>query len=399
MFYRFSNRFYYETKFMDEDLPLWIWDTETNREFYTYEYKWILGFTRVAKKATKDYSNNLFKPAEWFTSESTPNYFVVDLYGISAGGYGAYRNHKRTHSWGRVEYIDWYSSGGSGAVIYLANAKIRIKDENLNGITYEMYGKAAPVTPTGGDFDWDVSPANDYQNTNNWCLRLAEPAQTPTGIAPAGFKIIGIASGGNAYTSGSENRPGNGGAAFYIPEQCAFPADIDTLPKYEQDAHFTVGQWFNYDNKAYKCTTEFTVSNWATDSRYAVIAKTYDKNTTFNVGEYLYLNDNLYKTDKQFKGDYQNTILGFADYFLDKSEISTRFTANGRNGLRVKNSPHAVSGVEPDRFFTERDINNVNEIWVRQSLTWGGSQGIGGGRQGIGGQGGGMVLIYKGESA
>lgn len=111
------------------------------------------------------------------------------------------------------------------------------------------------------------------------------------------------------------------------------------------------------------------------------------------------MNDNLYKTDKQFKGDYQNTILGFADYFLDKSEISTRFTANGRNGLRVKNSPHAVSGVDPDRFFTERDINNVNEIWVRQSLTWGGSQGIGGGRQGIGGQGGGMVLIYKGESA
>lgn len=400
MISRFAIRYYYETKFIDEDLPLWLWDTETTREFEKYEYKTnIRGLTFISKgEKPLPYSNSLFKPADLYSLESTPNYFIVDIYGISAGGYASYKNHKRKKHFQTV-YDDYYSAGGSGGTIYMAGVKIRIKDEELKPIVYTMTAKASPINPSGGDYDWSRSPANVYTDTNDWCLKLSEKVTTPTGIAPAGLTIIGMASGGNAYISGSPNYPGNGAAAFYIPEQCAFPANIDDLRKYEPDEHFNVGDWFNYDNKAYKTITEFTVDNWERDSGYAQIAKTYTDTQKFVVGEYLYYDNNLYHCEKEFTGDYMNTILGFADYLLDKSEMGTLITQNGNTGRKVKDSPHSVEVTKPNRIFTEDTMTEINETWVKQTLSWGAGQGVDGRRQGIGAQGGGIVVIYKGESA
>ena len=151
---RYANRFYYETKFMDEELPLWIWETGQSAPSQIYGFAWNHNWFGTITQGERDYSNSLFKPAEWFTMESTPNYFVVDIYGISAGGYSAYHSHKRRYKHYKYVYDDYYASGGSGACLYLANIKIRIKDENLKGIVYQMSGKVGPKNPFGGDYDW-----------------------------------------------------------------------------------------------------------------------------------------------------------------------------------------------------------------------------------------------------
>lgn len=158
---RYSDRFYYETKFLDEDLPLWIWDTESTGLSREYMYKEIFYHWKIVEVfniSTRDYSNTLFKPADWFTNISTPNYFVVDLYGISAGGYGSHHDHTHSSGWFGHKTHHWYAAGGSGAVLYMVNAKIRIKDENLEGIVYTMSGTRQPGDGIGGSYDWSVSP-------------------------------------------------------------------------------------------------------------------------------------------------------------------------------------------------------------------------------------------------
>ena len=58
--------------------------------------------------------------------------------------------------------------------------------------------------------------------------------------------------------------------------------------------------------------------------------------------------------------------------------------------------PHWTPGGEPNRIYTESSINETNEIWMRRTLSWGKGQDSFG--RGSGGQGGGLVMIYRGET-
>lgn len=393
---RYANRFYYETKFMDEELPLWIWETGQSAPSQIYGFAWDHTWFGTITQGERDYSNSLFKPAEWFKMESTPNYFVVDIYGISAGGYSAYHSHKRRYKHYKYVYDDYYASGGSGACLYLANIKIRIKDENLKGIVYQMSGKVGPVNPFGGDYDWHVNPMNVHNNIEDWCIKLAEDAMTPNGICPAGTIILGMSSGGNA-TEINYASPGTGASKFYVPTQCAFPTNIEDRRQYQLGESYSEGEWISYDNWIYRVDTSFTATGWQTDSMVCTAASTYNDSITFPVGSYLNYNDAWYYVRTEFKGDVGNTILGWADYFLDKSTVSMDIRSAGNSGRRILDGPHYVPPVPPNRFFTEADITPLNEIWVRKSLSWG--QGQDNGRVARNGQGGGMAMIYKGESS
>lgn len=407
---RFANRFYYETKFMDEELPLWIWETGDVSPYATYyyytDYEWrydsfndrwyTVEVTKVRTYQNTSYSNSLFRPADWFTMESTPNYFIVDIYGISAGGYASHHKHRRRykHFWHKNDHYN--ASGGSGSVLYLANAKIRIKDEDLNPITYQMYGKAGPQNPYGYRDDWHVNPGNVHTNVEDWCMKLAEAARTPTGVAPAGHFIMGMAAGGNAYEASHRSYPGSGANNFYIPKQCAFPREISSLRSYQNGQSYVVGEWINHDGTCYRVDNAFTATDWTLDSSVCTVAPTYNDSTTYNASTYLYYNGGLYYVQTQFKGDAGNTILGWADYFLDKSIVTMDVRTNGNNGVGPYKDSTAPA-TPPTRFFTEADITDLNEIWVRKSLSWGQGQQC----QGAGnyGQGGGMAMIYKGESS
>lgn len=396
---RFANRYYYETKFLDEELPLWIWETGSNEPSKIYGFANTLFhyFDGVVEQGSRDYSNSLFKPAEWFTMESTPNYFVVDIYGISSGGYSSYHSHKRRYKHYKYKYDDYYAAGGSGACLYLANVKIRIKDENLKGIVYKMSGKVGPKNPFGGNYDWHVNPANVNNNVEDWCIKLAEDAMTPSGICPAGTIILGMSSGGNAYEADHRSYPGSGANTFYVPTRCAFPTDISERRQYQLGESYTANEWISHNNWIYKVNTAFTATNWSVDSRLCTAASNYSSSITFPAGSYLRYNNNWYRVQTQFKGDAGNTILGWADYFLDKSMISLNVRRNGTNGNWVKNGSHYIGPSVPNRFFTSADITPLNEIWVRKSLSWG--QGQDNGRTANKGQGGGMAMIYKGESS
>ena len=393
---RYANRFYYETKFMDEELPLWIWETGQSAPSQIYGFAWHHNWFGTISQGERDYSNSLFKPAEWFTMESTPNYFVVDIYGISSGGYSAYHSHKRRYKHYKYVYDDYYASGGSGACMYLANVKIRIKDENLRGIVYQMSGKVGPKNPFGGDYDWHVNPMNVNNNIEDWCIKLAEDAMTPNGVCPAGTIILGMSAGGNA-TEQNYATAGKGANKFYIPTQCAFPTDIADRRQYQLGESYTAGEWISYNNWIYRVDSSFTATGWQTDSMVCTAAPTYNDSTTFPVGSYLNYNGGWYYVRTEFKGDVGNTILGWADYFLDKSTISMKILNAGNTGRRILDGPHYVPPVPPNRFFTEADITPLNEIWVRKSLSWG--QGQDNGRVARNGQGGGMAMIYKGESS
>lgn len=393
---RYANRFYYETKFMDEELPLWIWETGQSAPSQIYGFAWHHNWFGTISQGERDYSNSLFKPAEWFTMESTPNYFVVDIYGISAGGYSAYHSHKRRYKHYKYKYDDYYASGGSGACLYLANIKIRIKDENLRGIVYQMSGKVGPKNPFGGDYDWHVNPMNVHDNVEDWCIKLAEDAMTPNGVCPAGTIILGMSSGGNA-TEINYASPGTGASKFYVPTQCAFPTNIADRRQYQLGESYSAGEWISYNNWIYRVDTSFTATGWQTDSMVCTAASTYNDSITFPVGSYLNYNGSWYYVRTQFKGDVGNTILGWADYFLDKSTVSMDIRLTGNSGRRIKDGAHYVPPVPPNRFFTESDITPLNEIWVRKSLSWG--QGQDNGRVARNGQGGGMAMIYKGESS
>ena len=181
---RYSNRFYYETKFMEDELPLWIWETGDVSPYATYyyytDYEWrydsfhdrwyTVEVTKVRTYQNTSYSNSLFRPADWFTMESTPNYFIVDIYGISAGGYASHHKHRRRYKQFRHKNDHYNASGGSGSVLYLANPKIRIKDEDLNPITYQMYGIAGPQNPYGYRDDWHVYRVYIHTNVEDWCM-------------------------------------------------------------------------------------------------------------------------------------------------------------------------------------------------------------------------------------
>ena len=393
---RFANRYYYETKFMDEELPLWIWETGQSAPSQIYGFAWNHNWFGTITQGERDYSNSLFKPAEWFTMESTPNYFVVDIYGISAGGYSAYHPHKRRYKHYKYKYDDYYASGGSGACIYLANIKIRIKDENLKGVVYQMSGKVGPKNPFGGDYDWSVNPGNVNYNVEDWCIKLAEDAMTPNGVCPAGTIILGMSSGGNA-TQQNYATPGSGANVFYVPTQCAFPTDINERRQYQLGESYVVGEWIVYNNWLYRVNENFTATSWQLDSRVCTAAANYNDSITFPAGAYLNYNGSWYYVRTQFKGDVGNTILGWADYFLDKSMVSMDIRLAGNTGQRIKDGAHYVPPVPPNRFFKEEDITPLNEIWVRKSLSWG--QGQDNGRVARNGQGGGMAMIYKGESS
>ena len=407
---RFANRYYYETKFMEEELPLWIWETGDVSPYTSYYYytdyelrydsandRWYnVEVTKIGTYPNSSHSNALFCPADWFTMDSTPNYFVVDIYGISAGGYASHHKHRRRYKHLRHKNDHYNSSGGSGSVLYLVNAKIRIKDEDLKPITYQMFGKAGPQNPYGYRDDWHVTPANVHTNVEDWCMKLAEPARTPTGIAPAGHFIMGMAAGGNAYEAGHRSYPGSGSNNFYIPHQCAFPADISSLRSYQNGQSYIVGEWINHNNICYRVDNAFTATNWELDSRVCSVAPTYQDDITFNGGTYLYYNNGLYQVQTTFSNDPSNTILGWADYFLDKSIVTLDIRTNGTDGVGPLKDATARAST-PNRFFTEADITDLNEIWVRKSLSWGQGQQC----QGAGtlGQGGGMAMIYKGESS
>lgn len=401
---RFANRYYYETHFMDDELPLWIWETGDsgpNKSYYYYldihtSGSMSVASTKVGTRIENAYSNSQFRPADWFMMESTPNYFIVDIYGISAGGYASHHKHRRRYKHFRHRNDHYNASGGSGACMYLMNAKIRIKDEDLKPITYQMFGKAGPQNPYGRRDDWHVNPANVHTNVEDWCMKLAEQARTPTGIAPAGHFIMGMAAGGNAYEASHRSYPGNGASNFYIPRQCAFPRNISSLRTYQNGQSYTVGEWINHGGTCYKVNTAFTATDWAVDSQVCTVAPTYADNVTFYAGSYVYYNGGLYYVQITFSNDPYNTILGFADYFLDKSIVTLDERRNGTNGVGPYKDSTAQASV-PNRFFTESMITDLNEIWVRKSLSWGQGQQC----QGAGtlGQGGGMAMIYKGESS
>lgn len=401
---RYANRFYYETHFMDDELPLWIWETGDsgpNKSYYYYLDVHTSGgmsvaSTKVGTRIENAYSNSQFRPADWFTMESTPNYFIVDIYGISAGGYASHHKHRRRYKHFRHKNDHYNASGGSGACMYLVNVKIRIKDEDLNPITYQMAGKTGPQNPYGYRNDWHVNPANRYNDVNDWCMKLAAPARTPTGTAPAGHFIMGMSAGGNAWEASHRSYGGYGANAFYVPEQCAFPRDVSTLRTYQNGQSYVTNEWINHDGVCYKVDSPFTATNWNTDHNVCSVAPTYADGTTYYPTTYLYYNGGLYYVQKQFANDPGNTILGWADYLLDKSIKSMdvrRAGTNGQGPVKDATTPATV----PNRFFTEADITDLNEIWVRKSLSWGQGQQC----QGAGnyGQGGGMAMIYKGESS
>lgn len=401
-FERFSDRHYYETKFMEEELPLWIWESGTNYRSKAYQFTSdgrVVEDLTWGASAPDWHANMYFKPYQWFTDESTPNYFVIDLYAISTGGYASYRNHKRRYKHYKYKYDDYYSSGGSGGCVYMQNVKLRIRDEDLKGITYAAYGLGGPVDGAGGNYDWDIPPKDKNNDPGDFCIKLGGDYRTPNGVAPAGTIIFGMGVGGNAYQDGHPTSPGHGCSVIYIPEQCAFLYDINDLPTYDPGTSYTPGSWINYAGKAYKILEAFTATSWSNDSRFCSVAPTYNASTTYKVGDYLYYQNKLYKVEKEFQGDEANTILGIADYFLDKSEKTFHWQHLGNDGKRVKDSPHTVPAVPPTRYFNEGDINDLNEFWVRKSLSWGQGQGIGSGRKGYWGQPGGIAMIYKGESS
>lgn len=402
---RFSDRYYYETRFLDEGLPLWIWEsgkTTTSGWWTYYETKeyvsgggWIYN-TSLMFTATEG-NNSLLTPALLYTMESTPNYFTVDLYGISAGGYSAYHKHQGHYHFPKGhKYTRYYAGGGSGSVLYLANVKIRLKDENNEPIQYSMSGKGIPAD-TGGHYDWSVNPADVHTDPNDWCLKITKDYLTPNGIAPAGTMIIGMAAGGNAWQPSGSATYGNGASYFYIPRQCAFKDDLSTVPLYQPGLVCTVGMWIMKDGEIYRIMQDFTATDWEFDSRFCQVCGNFDANKTYDVGVFFKYNGEYYKTKYQFKGDEQNTVLGFSDYFLNKSEISLDIRRNGTRGGYGRNSPSVVSGGSPDRFFGESDINELNEYWIRKSLSWG--KGQDNAHNGYGGQGGGLVMLYKGESS
>ena len=399
---RFANRYYYETKFMDDELPLWIWETGDSSPSKTYYFYvdnghwWQLPKVKVGVKYENSYSNSQFRPADWFTMESTPNYFVVDIYGISAGGYASHHKHRRRYKRFRHKNDHYNASGGSGSVLYIRDLKIRIKDEDLNPITYQMKGKAGPQNPYGYRDDWHVNPANVHTDVNDWCMKLAAPARTPTGVAPAGHFIMGMAAGGNAWEASHRSYGGYGASNFYIPTQCAFPRDISVLRTYQNGQSYVTGEWINHNNVCYRVDSPFTASNWSTDQNVCSVAPTYADNVTYYPTTYLYYNGGLYYVQAQFANDPGNTILGWADYLLSKAIKTFDIRRNGVNGqgpVKDGTTPATV----PPRVFSESDINDINEIWVRKSLSWGQGQQC----QGAGnyGQGGGMAMIYKGESS
>lgn len=399
---RYANRYYYETKFMDEELPLWIWETgdsSPSKVYYFYVdngHWWELPKVKIGVKYNSSYSNSQFRPADWFTMESTPNYFVVDIYGISSGGYASHHKHRRRYKHFRHKNDHYNASGGSGACMYLVNMKIRIKDEDLNPITYQMSGKAGPQNPYGYRNDWHVNPANVYNDVNDWCMKLAAPARTPTGTAPAGHFIMGMSAGGNAWEASHRSYGGYGANNFYVPTQCAFPRDVSTLRTYQNGQSYVTNEWINHDGTCYKVDSPFTATNWNTDHNVCSVAPTYADGTTYYPTTYLYYNGQLYYVQTQFANDPGNTILGWADYLLDKSLKSMdvrRAGTTGQGPVKDGTTPATV----PNRFFTAADITDLNEIWVRKSLSWGQGQQC----QGAGnyGQGGGMAMIYKGESS
>lgn len=409
---RFAVRYYYETKFMEEDLPLWIWETGDVSPYITYYYytdyetrydpsteRWYtVEVTKVKTYKNASYSNSLFCPADWFTSQSTPNYFIVDIYGISAGGYASHHKHRKKRTFEGDKKTHYNASGGSGSVLYLVNVKIRIKDEDLNPIIYQMSGKAGPQNPYGKANDWHVDPRDVHTDINDWCMKLASPAKTPTGIAPAGHYIMGMAAGGNAYEASHKSYPGHGASAFYIPMQCAFPRDVSTLRTYQNGESYITDEWINHDNICYHVDSPFTATNWNTDSNVCTIAPTYSDNVTYNPTTYLYYNNQLYYVQTRFSNDPGNTILGWADYLLDKSAKTMDIRWNGNDGVGpYKGTSNVAPATPPTRFFTEEDITDINEIWVRKSLSWGQGQQCRG--AGDYGQGGGMAMIYKGESS
>lgn len=393
---RFSNRTYFETKFMEEELPLWIWESGSNGTSITYRFT---PDGEIVQDTVKAYSNVLFKPYEWFTDESTPNYFVIDLYAISTGGYASYRNHRKTKFPKGHKYDDYYSSGGSGGCIYIQNLKLRLKDENLKGITYMAYGLPKPTDGVGGNYDWDVKPRDKHWDVNDFCIKLAEDYQTPTGIAPAGTLLIGMGVGGNAYQNGHPTSPGHGCSVIHIPRQCAFPANVMDVSAYTPGTNYIAGQWLRYENNAYKAISDFTATNWDTDKRFVSAAPVFNAGVVYKANDYLWHQGKFYKVATDFQDDPNNTILGFADYFLSKEIISFNWHRLGNNGQRIKDGIHSVPPVSPTRYFTEADINHLNEFWVRKSLAWGQGQGIGSGRKGYWGQPGGIAMIYKGESS
>lgn len=409
---RFSNRFYYETHFMEEGLPLWIWETGDSSPYTTYYYYtaykrrydpiretwYTVEVTKVRTYQNTSYSNSLFRPADWFTMDSTPNYFVVDIYGISAGGYASHHKHRSKRLFHGDKISHYNASGGSGSTLYLVNVKIRIKDEDLKPIVYQMYGKAGPQNPYGKANDWHVDPRDVHNDVNDWCMRLAEPARTPTGIAPEGHFIMGMAAGGNAYEASHKSYPGHGADRFYIPTQCAFPADIADLRTYQNGEDYITGEWINHDNVCYRVDSPFRATNWSTDSNVCSKAPTYSDNVTYGATTYLYYNNGLYYVRTQFSNDPGNTILGWADYLLDKSIKTMDVRWNGNSGVGpYKGTNNVAPETPPNRFFDEGDVTSINEIWVGKSLSWGQGQRC----QGAGtlGQGGGMAMIYKGESS
>ena len=393
---RFCNRYYYETKFMEEELPLWIWESGSNGASISYQFT---PTGEIIESSTKSYSNTLFKPFEWFSGESTPNYFIIDMYAISTGGYGSYRNHKRRYKGYKWKYDDYYAAGGSGGCVYMQNVKIRLRDEDLKGITYIAYGLPSPVNPIGGDYDWDIKPRDKHYDPNDFCIKLAEDYRTPTGIAPAGTLIFGMGVGGNAYQDGHPSRPGHGCSVISFPTQCAFPTTVNSLPAYTVGTAYAVGTWIRYGNAAYRVTQAFTATSWSNDSKFCSVAPTYADGVTYAANTYLWYQGKFYKVETQFSGDPGNTILGFADYFLNKREVTYKWQSYGNNGNWVKDGKYWIEATPPNRYFKESDINNLNEFWVRKSLSWGQGQGVGGNRKGDWGQPGGLAFIYKGESA
>lgn len=388
---RFSSRYYYETKFMEDDTVLWLWETNNTSQRVVYVWN---GFTQVPTfSVTQNYSNSLFIPAEYFTTQSTPDYFLVDVYGISSGSYSAYRSDKYHSGWD-THYDDHYFSGGSGACLFLGNVKIRLKDENLVNVIYTMSGKKGPVT-IGGNYDWQVSPSLINNNINDWKLALAGDFETPNGIAPAGTIILAMSSAGNARMS--SYKVGNGANTIYVPTQCGFPVEVTSLTFYETGVSFTIGQWLNHEGIAYQANSNFIATDWATDSVKCTIAPTYISTTTYNSGTYLYWNSQLYRIDTSFKGDEGNSLLGFSDYFLKKDLLSSDERRLGINGAHELNSPHYVLGPNPNRIYTSASITESNSAWLSKTLAWG--KGQDNYRQGRNGQGGGLVMIYHGETS
>lgn len=385
---RFSTRHYYETRFKEDESLLWLWETNIAQQAPIYVWK---GFA-IVQQGEMSYSNNLFIPADFYTTESTPDYFLVDIYGISAGGYSGYRSDKHHHGW-NTHYDDHYFGGGSGACLFLGNVKIRLKDEDLKKITYTMSGKRGPADTNYNIFQ--INPVLVNNNLGDWKLSLSGDYRTPNGIAPSGTTILAMSSGGNA--SAGSYSVGNGANRIYVPTKSATKVDIADLPVYTAGDSYTIGQYINYNGTAYRVIANFTATNWTTDVNNTSPTETYSDSVTFNAGYYLYdTNGDLYRVDKTFTGDKGNSLYGFADYFLAKDLITSNIQRTGRNGTHTLDGKHWTAGGEPNRIYTAASINETNEIWMRRTLSWG--KGQDSYRRGSGGQGGGLVMIYHGET-